>query len=694
MATTVTAPNPTAPDPATTTTEAPTTTTVPEGTWHGAGTPESQGMDPGVLADLIEYVTTTYPNIDALAVARNGTVVLDAAFYPHEAEIPHTVYSVTKSVVSTLIGIAIERGLLSGVDVPVVEVLADHFPDQIDDLKAAMTIENVLTMSTGLECRDSYLYRWQGLGEMRASDDWAGYVLGLPMSEEPGTRFEYCNGASHVLSTILTEVTGGPASAFAAETLFGPLGIEDVTWREGPNQVSQGWAGISLRPADMVKIGWLYLQGGVWDGERILPAGYVEAATTPHVEAGTAADGYGYQWWVNDGTVAAIGYGGQYILLVPGHDLVVAFVSGLGRNPAAPESLLERYIIPAIVSDDPLAPDPDGAERLEAVIAVAAEIPEAAALPIPAAAEVLDEMPYLLGDNPGGFQWFLLDFEDDSLTMALEDVDGPIEVAMAFDGRYHESDAWGRTWAFRPEWTTDNTLTIDFRIVGGTARGHFEFVVDDDEVYFWYEEEVFGTSVLAAAKREAPALEIPTLPAPTVDGTFAPGEWDGALQTTLDNGSVASWLHADGDLYVAVASEDGGAANLVIAEGNRIRFLHSSAALGSAEYELADGQWMLARDFEWCCRRTSDAAEADALFDAEGWLANITYTGPPGEVEFMVEWPEEGALVAISLIPASGPVAFWPAWLDDPTREALYGVRQDVEVFGVDRWVTLRLAAG
>ncbi len=164
---------PTTVEPSTTTTTAATTTTTaaPPPTWHGVGTPESRGIDSGLLADLVDHIASRYPDIDAVSIVRNGTVVLDAAFYPHDRETLHQVYSVTKSVVSTLIGIAIGEGLLAGVDVPVIEVLAGHAQAEIDDRKASMTIEDVLTMSTGLDCRGSYLYRWEGLGEMRASED-------------------------------------------------------------------------------------------------------------------------------------------------------------------------------------------------------------------------------------------------------------------------------------------------------------------------------------------------------------------------------------------------------------------------------------------------------------------------------------------------------------------------------------------
>ncbi|MEN8115130.1 MAG: serine hydrolase, partial [Actinomycetota bacterium] len=259
----------------TTTAAASTTTTEPavdsgpvRDYWPTDGwrisTPEERGMDSDTLANMIERMISEDYEIDSVTVVRNGYIVLDATFYPFPPDTGHIIHSCTKSVVGSLVGVAIDRGLLEGLDQPVVEILPDSAPSSPDALKASMTLEDVLTMTTGLQCRDSYLYRWEGLREMRASDDWAAYVLDLPMSEEPGTRFEYCNGASHLLSAIITEVTGMSALEFASEELFTPLGITDVSWPANADGVNHGWGEMVLRPHDMAKFGYLYLNGDSW----------------------------------------------------------------------------------------------------------------------------------------------------------------------------------------------------------------------------------------------------------------------------------------------------------------------------------------------------------------------------------------------------------------------------------------------
>jgi CubicO group peptidase (beta-lactamase class C family) len=237
-----------------------------------------------------------------------------------------------------------------------------------------MMLRDVLTMATGLECRDSYLYRWRGLEQMRRSTDWVQFMLDLPVVEEPGTRFEYCNGASFLLSAIIQQETGMSAADYAAEHLFGPLGIEEVDWPSNPQDISVGWGQMRMRPHDMAKLGYLYLNGGRWGERQVVPVDWVEASTRKQIAA-TLQDGYGYQWWVSDaGYYMALGYGGQFIYVVPDKDLVVVFASDLEeRDFYVPQQLLEGYIIPAAKPEGSLPANPNGVAELEAQTQVLAQ---------------------------------------------------------------------------------------------------------------------------------------------------------------------------------------------------------------------------------------------------------------------------------------------------------------------------------
>jgi CubicO group peptidase (beta-lactamase class C family) len=323
-------------------------------------------MDSDTLASMLEMVKDENFRIDSISVIRNGYLILDVAIYPYKEGKKHEIRSCTKSIISLLIGIAIEEGYIEDVDTPVLAFFPDRTVDNLDPEKQAMTLEDLLTMSSGLRCRDSYLYSWHGLYRMWESDDWVQFMLDLPMEAEPGEKFEYCNGGSFMLSAILTETTGMTALEFAEEHLFGPLGITDVAWPINPQGISIGYSDLRMLPKDMARIGYLALQEGQWDGAQIVSASWIEESTREHISA-TLEDGYGYQWWVdNGGFTMALGYGGQYIVVHPELDLVVVFTSELPENDFfVPQMLFEDYILPTIVSSEPLPPDRTAEEELQ-----------------------------------------------------------------------------------------------------------------------------------------------------------------------------------------------------------------------------------------------------------------------------------------------------------------------------------------
>ncbi len=454
-------------------------------------------MSSDELADLVE-MTVEIGGLDSVTVVRNGHLVLDVTIYPFPQDAGHQLYSVTKSVTATLIGIAIDQGLLAGVDVPVVEILADAAPAEVGEQKASMTIEHVLTMTTGLECRDSRTYDHRGVPQMTAGDDWAANVLALPMEAEPGTRFEYCNGASHLLSAIISEVTGSSAAEYATEVLFGPLGITDFVWPADPSGTTLGFSELALRPSDAAKIGYLYLRDGEWDGRQLVSASWVETATTDHIIDGYGTS-YGYQWWVDDGGMRATarGTGGQSIHVVPSLDLVVVVTAGLGEyRELTVTRRLYGSVVMAIESEPP-SPDPDGEARLAAAVTAAVDGPEPSPATIPAIAKTIDGVrwEFAADELPGG--GFTLDFDDDSALLTLEGLgpepdewdfeirgwtglDGPVESEVGLTGRFVVDDFYGLPTAWRGQWTSADTFEVEFHLLDGTGvRGTFEFTFQD-----------------------------------------------------------------------------------------------------------------------------------------------------------------------------------------------------------------------
>jgi CubicO group peptidase (beta-lactamase class C family)/predicted small lipoprotein YifL len=342
-------------------------------------TPEEQGIDSENLVAMMKTIqsrATSY-NIDSLTVIRNGYMVFDATFYPFQPDSKHIIHSCTKSIVSALVGIAIEQGYIENVQQPILEFFPQRTVENLTTEKKEMTLEDVLIMATGLECRDSYLYNWRGISEMKRSQDWIQFILDMPMAEEPGTKFEYCNSASFLLSAIIQETTSMNALEFAKKHLFTPLDISDVAWPSNPQGITIGWGELHMLPHDMAKIGYLYLNEGRWNGKQVVSSDWVEKSTRSHLSAYTLEDGYGYQWWVDDsGIYMALGYAGQYIVVLPEEEMVVVFTSDLEENQFfIPRFLVDDYIIPSAKSNTPLPANPDGIAKLQTQIREAAGLP-------------------------------------------------------------------------------------------------------------------------------------------------------------------------------------------------------------------------------------------------------------------------------------------------------------------------------
>lgn len=334
-------------------------------------TPEEQGMDSDVLVMLMERIAERQTDIDSLLVVRHGAIVLEAYWAPYDARTRHGLASVAKSVVSALIGAAIEQGYISGVDVPVL----DFFPGVVDvepgDPKLSMTLEDLLTMQSGLRCHDETDATVEA---MQRTDDWAAYMLRQPMVDQPGRTFNYCNGVSHLLSVIVGRATGQNTMDFAQESLFRPLGITRVLWERDPDGNPAGGWGLAMTPRDMARFGYLYLRDGWWNGTQILPTGWVDASATLHSYSLQSRGWYGYQWWVSSvSSFQAVGAGGQYIFVRRGADMVVVMTSDtqIGNYPDLLE-LMDDYVLYASKSDEPLPANPEGVAALQSLIAAAA----------------------------------------------------------------------------------------------------------------------------------------------------------------------------------------------------------------------------------------------------------------------------------------------------------------------------------
>jgi CubicO group peptidase (beta-lactamase class C family) len=339
--------------------------------WRTAS-PESQGMDSDLLAKMLDSIWKKSIDIHSVLVIRNGYMVLDAYSYPYDSEIPHHIDACTQSISSALVGIGIDKGYIKDKSQPVLDFFPTRVAKNLDANKKTMTLENLLTMTTGLECRDPFLYLQSGMMDMvipaewRMSRDWVQFIIDLPMAESPGTRFQYCNGAPFLLSAILQEQTGMNALSFAEKHLFEPLGISEVGWPSNPQGITLGYGHLFMRPQDMAKIGYLYLNNGSWDGKQIISSQWISASTRKYIDT-TLLPGYGYHWWIASPNVyTAAGNKGQFIMVAPEKNIVAIFTGRLSPEDfTIPIDLLSSYIISAVKSPTPLPENTIGKKALE-----------------------------------------------------------------------------------------------------------------------------------------------------------------------------------------------------------------------------------------------------------------------------------------------------------------------------------------
>jgi CubicO group peptidase (beta-lactamase class C family) len=257
--------------------------------------PEAQGIDSAKLAAGLLAIREQGIDIHSLLIVRNGSMLVDASFYPYDGSTVHDLASVTKSIMPALVAIAAAQGKLS-LDAPMLSFFPDRTVANRDARKERITVRHLASMSSGLECtaeRDEAT-----LQEMLASPDWVQFVLDRRAVYEPGTRFVYCSPAIHLLSPILQQATGTTALAFARQYLFAPLGIKDALWESDPQGFNDGWADLYLHPHDMAKIGYLWLNGGVWEGKQIVPREWVESSVRVQMAETGDDDKYGYGWGI------------------------------------------------------------------------------------------------------------------------------------------------------------------------------------------------------------------------------------------------------------------------------------------------------------------------------------------------------------------------------------------------------------
>jgi CubicO group peptidase (beta-lactamase class C family) len=337
----------------------------PGETWEES-TPAQEGLDEQKIRELdSQFRSGKHGYVDSMMIVRNGRIVFEAAYprdyrtinvgrmteesgpwnyydatwHPYyQGSDLHTMQSTTKSVMSALVGIAIARGDLPGVNSTLGELLPHR--KLTDTAKASITLENILTMRPGFEWLEEQVSYWDPRNDatrVELTKDWVGYLLEKPLAVPQGEVFNYNSTNTQLLSEIVSTATGKPLDEYAKEVLFNPIGIQSWFWKSAPEGYRDAAGGLYLAPRDLARLALLYLRDGKWNGRQVIPAAWVERSTQPLVKDVSPEDptnnvGYGYQWWVfNDGSdgrpamFGTWGWGGQFGLVVPSLDLVGVF---------------------------------------------------------------------------------------------------------------------------------------------------------------------------------------------------------------------------------------------------------------------------------------------------------------------------------------------------------------------------------
>ena len=315
------------------------------------------GFDPA-LGDIIDAELPNFPAVTGVCVVRHSQLAYEHYRGGYDATTVVNIRSVTKSVTSTLVGIALHRGDLDSIDRTIGELIPERIPDDADPATAEITLRSFLTMTSGLW--------WDGHSDWQmllASENWIENTLRQPIVAAQGEHFVYNTGGSHLIGVVVATVTGRPLEEYAEEHLFTPLGIRPGPWMRSPQGEANGGSGLELLPADMAKLGQLLMQQGTWNDTEILSADYAVAATTWQSEGESITGGsigvpYGFQWWITNATgyeaFFALGFGGQYIYVVPALDLVVVVAAGFdeGEQPilTSHRPISESLVIPSVIA--------------------------------------------------------------------------------------------------------------------------------------------------------------------------------------------------------------------------------------------------------------------------------------------------------------------------------------------------------
>ena len=451
--------------------------------------PEAQGIHSEGIVSFLDSITENPGELHSLIVARHGNIVAEGYWKPYSADRQHLLYSLSKSFTSTAAGFAVQEGFLS-LDDAVISFFPDDLPAEISPNLAAMKVRHLLMMGTGHENEPSF---WQC-----PDDNWAKHFLATPVQREPGTHFLYNTAATYMVSAIVKKATGQDMVEFLKPRLFVPLDIREPVTERCPRGIPFGGSGLYLTTNDIAKFGQLYLQKGIWNGERLLSEEWVDTATSKQISNGDGGEnewgqGYGFQFWrCRHNAYRGDGAFGQYCLVMPDQDAVIAITSGvpdMGRIL----NLIWEHILPAMQSA-PLATSPEAEGKLRQRLESRAIIAPEGATSSPIAEQATGKT-FCFPENDQKIHSARIDFANDYATLFIHDEQGEHSLEIGI-GNWRESETtflmdrlWGNrspfqtaTIAGKGAWTDEHTFTAKLCLLSTPSCPTFIFAFTDGKI--------------------------------------------------------------------------------------------------------------------------------------------------------------------------------------------------------------------
>lgn len=466
-------------------------------------TPEAEGVSSEDVLKFLDAAAKSEHEFHSIMMLRHGKVVAEGWWNPYKPDLKHTMYSCSKSFTATAVGFAVAEKKLA-VEDKVISFFPDETPANVSPNLDKLKVKHLLSMSVG--------QNFDATGPVVLTSDWVRTFLNIPIIHEPGTKFLYNSAATYMLSAIVQKVTGEKILDYLTPRLFKPLGITGIDWEVDPDGVNVGGWGLRLKTEDMAKFGQLFLQKGVWQGKQILPAAWIEEASSMKIMQDPSApqakkdssdwlQGYCYQMWRSrHNSYRGDGAFGQYILVLPEKDAVIAITSETG-NMQTELNLVWKYLLPAF-RDGKLSADSKTQKQLKSRLT-------SLALPLPANTLSTSETSisgktYAIVSPDRRLESFKLDFKEGVCSMTLNTDSAVHQFNFGSSkwipgetpkyGPYLVSRAQANRTGLSPfktetsyRWTSDKTIEFKLRYIESPHTETIHFAIDEPYVSLEFE---------------------------------------------------------------------------------------------------------------------------------------------------------------------------------------------------------------